>query len=85
MSQQTQQAPFPGVFYRRPSPEAEAFVSPGDSVQAGDTIGLLEVMKQFCELKAEVAGQVVSIEVDDGDVLEAGQDILVIDVSEGEA
>ncbi|MBY6207961.1 MULTISPECIES: acetyl-CoA carboxylase [Halomonas] len=85
MSQQTQQAPFPGVFYRRPSPEADAFVSPGDHVEVGDTIGLLEVMKQFCELKAEIAGRVVAFNVDDGDVIEAGQEILLIDAAEGDA
>lgn len=81
MSQHTQQAPFPGVFYRRPSPDAAPFVEPGSAVDAGTTIGLLEVMKQFVEVKADVAGKVVEVRVEDEQVLEAGDDLLVIDTS----
>ncbi|MGQ7249992.1 acetyl-CoA carboxylase [Halomonas sp. V046] len=85
MSQHVQQAPFPGVFYRRSSPEADNFVEPGADVAAGDTIGLLEVMKQFFEVKADVAGRLLSFGVEDGDVVDAGQDIAVIDAGEAGA
>ena len=39
--------PIPGVFYRRPDPESEPFASEGDRVEAGATIGLVEIMKNF--------------------------------------
>ena len=50
------QSPLPGTFYRKPSPEEPNFVEDGASVAEGDTIGLVEVMKTFHEVKAEVAG-----------------------------
>ncbi|QEM81276.1 acetyl-CoA carboxylase [Halomonas binhaiensis] len=81
MSQLTQQAPFPGVFYCRPSPDSDPFVEPGSSVDANTTIGLLEVMKQFVEVKAEAAGKVLEVLAGDEQLLEAGDDILVIDTS----
>ncbi len=50
------QSPLPGTFYHAPSPESDAFKKPGDAVEASDTIGLVEVMKTFIEVKAEVSG-----------------------------
>lgn len=50
------QSPLPGTFYHAPSPEAEPFKKPGDPVDAIDTIGLVEVMKTFIEVKAETTG-----------------------------
>ena len=82
MSQHTQQAPFPGVFYRRPAPDADLFVEPGSHVTPDTTIGLLEVMKQFVEVKAEVTGTVHEIMAEDEQVLEAGDDILLIKIAE---
>ncbi|MCC5969318.1 MAG: biotin carboxyl carrier domain-containing protein [Pararhodobacter sp.] len=49
-------SPLPGTFYHAPDPKAEAFKKPGDAVAAEDTIGLVEVMKTFIEVKAEVEG-----------------------------
>lgn len=46
----------PGVFYRRPKPDAPPFVEEGEQVQEGQIIGLIEVMKQFIEVKATVSG-----------------------------
>ena len=57
MTTQQIQAPFPGVFYRKPSPDDPVYVEEGQHVNAGDVIGLIEVMKQFVELKAEAAGK----------------------------
>ena len=51
------QSPLPGTFYRKPAPEEPNFVEDGASIAVGDTIGLVEVMKTFHEVKAEVAGQ----------------------------
>ncbi|MCP3029804.1 biotin carboxyl carrier domain-containing protein [Halobacillus sp. A1] len=66
-------SPLPGVFYRRPDPEKPVYVEEGHEVKAGDTIGLIEVMKSFQEVKAEDDGVIKSIKVEDGAVVEAGQ------------
>lgn len=49
-------SPLPGTFYIKPSPEEEAYKKSGDVVAVGDTIGLIEVMKTFIEVKSEIAG-----------------------------
>lgn len=71
-------SPIPGVFYRRPSPDQEEYVKPGDKVKAGDTIGLVEVMKTFHEIKIETDGTIEKFMVDNEDMLEAGQEIAVL-------
>jgi acetyl-CoA carboxylase biotin carboxyl carrier protein len=71
-------SPIPGVFYRRPSPEKDPFVMEGQPVKAGDTIGLIEVMKNFYEIKAEADGIVESFLVEDEVIVEAGQEIALI-------
>lgn len=65
----------PGVFYRKPSPEEPDFKSEGDTVAAGDVIGLVEVMKTFHELKAEEAGTITKFLVDNEDPVTAGQPV----------
>ena len=52
-------SPLPGIFYRRPSPEAPPYKTDGDTVKVGDVIGLVEVMKQFTEVHADADGTVV--------------------------
>ncbi|MGO8918004.1 MAG: acetyl-CoA carboxylase [Stellaceae bacterium] len=59
MAQHQVISPLPGIFYRRPSPEAPPYKQDGDRVKAGDVIGLVEVMKQFTEIAADVDGTVV--------------------------
>lgn len=49
-------SPLPGTFYSRPSPDEPVFKQAGDAVAAEDTIGLIEVMKTFIEVKAEMSG-----------------------------
>ncbi len=71
--------PLPGVFYRRPSPDADAFVEPGDTVTEGQTIALVEVMKSFSELKAPSAGTLTEFLVEDSDEVAVGQDVAVIE------
>ena len=66
-------SPLPGTFYMKPSPEASPYKAAGDSVAPGDTIGLIEVMKTFIEVKAEVAGSFVSYTIEDGLPVQAGQ------------
>ena len=74
-------SPLPGIFYRRPSPDAEAFVKEGAAVKPGDTIGLVEVMKQFSEISADAAGKVVRFLVENEGAVEPGQPVLVIETA----
>ena len=71
-------APLTGVFYARPSPEQPSFVAPGDLVLPGQIVGLIETMKLFNEVTADRAGEVVSIAVADGDLVEAGQPLIYL-------
>jgi oxaloacetate decarboxylase alpha subunit len=67
------ESPMVGVFFRAPSPGAPAFVDVGDTVEPGQTLCILEAMKLFNELKAEVAGRVRSIHVENAQPVEYGQ------------
>ncbi len=67
------ESPMVGVFYRAPNPGASAFVDIGDAVVPGQTLCVLEAMKLFNELKAEVAGTVASIHVENAQPVEYGQ------------
>lgn len=72
-------SPMPGIFYRRPSPDAPCYVEEGQAVKAGDVLGLIEVMKQYSELTSEADGVISAILVEDGDAVEAGQTILTME------
>lgn len=72
-------SPLPGTFYRRPSPADPPFKNDGDAVAAGDVVGLVEVMKNFQEIVAEVAGSGIAYKVDDGEAIMAGQVIAELD------
>jgi acetyl-CoA carboxylase biotin carboxyl carrier protein len=74
----TVQSPLPGVFYRKPSPDADPFVEEGSEVNVGQVIGLIEVMKNFSELKADSAGTLASFLVEDAAEVEVGQGIAEI-------
>ena len=65
----------PGVFYRRPSPGDEPYVQEGEAVEPGQTIALIEVMKNFNEIKVEQAGTITRFLADDGDEVSISQDI----------
>lgn len=69
-------SPMPGTFYRRPEPGSDPFVNEGDAVSAGDTVGIVEVMKSFHEIKAEEDGTISKILVEDEDAVAAGQDLV---------
>lgn len=71
--------PLPGTFYRKASPESANFVEMGAHVSADTVIGIIEVMKQFSELTAGMAGRLVAFVVQDGDPIEAGQVIAMIE------
>jgi acetyl-CoA carboxylase biotin carboxyl carrier protein len=71
-------APMVGTFYRASSPEAEPFVKVGDTIQAGDTLCLIEAMKMMNQIEADVSGKVLSVEVENGEPIEFGQTLFVI-------
>lgn len=71
--------PMPGVFYRKSSPDADDFVQPGDSVTEGQTIGLIEIMKSFTELKATADGVLTEFHVENEDEISIGQEIATIE------
>ncbi|WP_347337637.1 acetyl-CoA carboxylase [Bradyrhizobium sacchari] len=68
-------APLPGLFYRKPSPDAAPFKQEGDPVAAGETIGLIEAMKSFFPVEADVAGTLARFLAQDGDTVDADQAI----------
>lgn len=74
-------SPLPGIFYRRPAPEKPPYKGDGDKVADGDIIGLIEVMKQFTEVHADAAGQVVRFLVDNEAPVESGQALLLIETA----
>jgi acetyl-CoA carboxylase biotin carboxyl carrier protein len=72
-------SPMVGTAYRRPSPDAKAFVDVGSVVKAGEKILLVEAMKTFNEIVAPRAGTVTAIFVEDGQPVEYGEALLVIE------
>ena len=79
MAEKTVKAQMPGTFYRRPDPESDPYVDEGDEVSAGDTIGLIEVMKNFNEVKAEEDGKISKFLVEDEEAVDAGQDLVELE------
>lgn len=73
------ESPIVGTFYRRPSPDAEAFVKEGDIVKKGDTLCIIEAMKLMNEIEAETSGKLVKILAQEGQVVEYGETIFLID------
>jgi acetyl-CoA carboxylase biotin carboxyl carrier protein len=73
--------PLPGTFYRKPAPDAEPYVKEGDTVKPGDTIGLVEVMKQFSEVQADAAGKIVRFLVENEGTVEPGQPLVMIETA----
>ena len=82
MARHEVQTPTPGVFYRRSSPDEDLFVQEGDEIETGATIGLVEIMKNFQPVEAEVAGTVVEFLVENEEEVTAGQTLAVVDDGE---
>jgi len=72
-------SPMVGTAYRRPSPDAKPFVEVGSTVKAGDRVLLVEAMKTFNDIVAPRAGKIVAIMVEDGQPVEYGEPLLVIE------
>lgn len=72
-------APMVGTFYASPSPGAPAYVQVGDRVSEGDTLCIIEAMKMMNQVESEVSGTIKSIRMQNGDPVEYGQTLFVID------
>jgi acetyl-CoA carboxylase biotin carboxyl carrier protein len=74
-------SPMVGTFYSRPNPEATPFIKVGDHVDSETTVCIVEAMKTFNEIPAEVSGEVVAVLVDDGEPVEFDKPLFKIDTS----
>ena len=72
-------APMVGTFYAASSPGAAPYVQVGDRVNEGDTLCIIEAMKMMNQIDADVAGVIKSIRVQNGEAVEYGQTLIVID------
>ena len=71
-------APMVGTFYASASPGSPAFVKVGQQVKAGETLGIIEAMKMFNQIEADVGGTVQAILIDNGQPVEFDQPMFVI-------
>jgi len=77
----TIKSPMIGTFYRRSSPDKEAFVNVGSVINVGDVICIVEAMKLFNEIESEVSGKVVKVLIDDISPIEYDQPLFLVDPS----
>jgi len=71
-------SPMVGTFYRSPEPGAPAYVQPGDKVTPNKVVCIVEAMKLFNEIEAEVTGEIVKVLVEDGQLVEYGQPLFLV-------
>jgi len=71
-------APMVGTFYASANPDSPAFVKIGQAVKAGETLGIIEAMKMFNQIEADVAGTVLAILVQNGQPVEFDEPMFVI-------
>ncbi len=72
-------APMVGTFYPAPAPGAKPFVQVGSEVQVGDVLCIIEAMKMMNQIESEHAGRIVSILAENGDPVEFGQPLFIIE------
>ena len=71
-------APMVGTFYASPSPDKPPFVTVGQAVKAGDTLGIIEAMKMFNPIEADVSGTVLKVMAENGQPIEFDEPLFVI-------
>ncbi|QDX93551.1 acetyl-CoA carboxylase biotin carboxyl carrier protein [Brevibacillus laterosporus] len=71
-------SPMVGTFYMSPEPGAPVYVNPGDRVTPNKVVCIVEAMKLFNEIEAEVAGEIVKVLVEDGQLVEYGQPLFLV-------
>lgn len=74
-------SPMVGTFYSKPNPTADAFVKVGDRVSPEKTVCIVEAMKTFNEIPAEIAGVIVAILVEDGEAVDFDKPLFKVDTS----
>ena len=74
-------SPFVGTFYRSPSPTSPSYVEVGKRVSPGDTLCIVEAMKLMNEIEADFAGTIVQVLVENGQAVEFGEPLFVIDTA----
>jgi len=77
----TIKSPMIGTFYRKPAPDKAPFVEVGASIGKGDVLCVVEAMKLFNEIEAEISGKIVKILVDDMSPVEFDQPLFLVDPS----
>ena len=77
----TIKSPMIGTFYRKPSPDKPVFVEVGNTISKGDVLCVVEAMKLFNEIEAEITGKIVKILVDDMSPVEFDQPLFLVDPS----
>ena len=77
----TVKSPMIGTFYRKPSPDKDAFVIVGDEIKPGDVLCVVEAMKLFNEIESEVSGKIVKVLADDSSPVEYDQPLFLVDPS----
>src|SRR5215471_1063794 len=71
-------SPIVGTFYKAPSPNSEAFVAVGDFVEKGSVVCIVEAMKLMNEIESDVAGEIISILIENGQPVEYGEKLFAI-------
>jgi acetyl-CoA carboxylase biotin carboxyl carrier protein len=74
-------SPMVGTYYSKPNPNSESFVKVGDQVEANTTVCIIEAMKTFNEIPAEIRGKIVAILVEDGDHVDTDKPLFKVEVS----
>jgi acetyl-CoA carboxylase biotin carboxyl carrier protein len=77
----TVKSPMIGTFYRTPGPDKDAFVNVGSTIQKGDKLCIIEAMKTFNEIEAEVSGKIVKVLVDNSSPVDYDQPLFLVDPS----
>jgi len=77
----TIKSPIIGTFYRKPAPDKPVFVEVGSTIKEGDVLCVIEAMKLFNEIEAEISGKIVKVLVDDATPVEFDQPLFLVDPS----
>jgi len=72
-------SPMVGTYYEAPAPDAPSFIKIGDQVKAGDTLCIIEAMKMMNQIEADVSGKVVAALAKNGEPVEFGQPLFIIE------
>jgi len=74
-------SPMIGTFYRSPNPESPPFIEPGDRIKPGQTVCIIEAMKLFNEIEAEISGTIVEVLIENATPVEFDQPLFLVDPS----